>query len=327
MVANPILSIIIPFYNVEKYINQCLESIYIQDIPEDYYEVICVNDASPDNSREIVLNFQKNHSNLTIVEHEINKKLGTARNTGRALAKGKYIWNVDSDDMIKLNSLSVIIDECESNDLDVLVFNFDHLRGQKQTVNPAYPFKNSEVLSGIDFLNRYCLGNFSEISPIWTQVYKRVFLENNQIFSPPINMGEDVPFTLKSLLLAKRIKSITNSCYVYRANEMSLGGNIEVRPTAVKLYEKCFICSRLVYELVDLIPYREFKIREEYSAIAKYIVSLFPGYIKLLSLNEFNRFKILCQSNVIRDFQVFKLLNFNYKVLYITKIILNVKLK
>ena len=90
------LSIIIPFYNVEKYIAECLDSVYNQDISEEEYEVICVNDASPDNSRNIVLEYQKKHSNLTLVEHEVNKKLGAARNTGRKIARGKYIWNVDS---------------------------------------------------------------------------------------------------------------------------------------------------------------------------------------------------------------------------------------
>ena len=64
------LSIIIPFYNVEKYIAECLDSVYNQDIPEEEYEVICVNDASPDNSRDIVLEYQKKHSNLILVEHE-----------------------------------------------------------------------------------------------------------------------------------------------------------------------------------------------------------------------------------------------------------------
>lgn len=96
----PKLSIIIPFYNVKQYIAQCLDSVYRQDIPEEEYEVICVNDASPDHSRDIVLEYQKRHKNLVLIEHEHNKKLGAARNTGRSIARGKYIWNVDSDDYI-----------------------------------------------------------------------------------------------------------------------------------------------------------------------------------------------------------------------------------
>ena len=121
----PRLSIVIPFYNVEKHIAECLDSVYNQDIPEDEYEVICVNDASPDHSRDIVLEYRKKHSNLILIEHEVNKKLGAARNTGRRVARGKYLWNVDSDDMIAPNCMKEMLETCEENDLDLLLFCFD----------------------------------------------------------------------------------------------------------------------------------------------------------------------------------------------------------
>lgn len=303
------ISLIIPFYNVEQYIAQCLDSVYNQDISEDEYEVICVNDASPDDSRKIVIEYQKKHANLILVEHESNKKLGSARNTGRAIAKGKYIWNVDSDDTIQPNVLSKIINACESNTLDVLIFNFDHLRKNIQTLNTAYPFINSEVLNGIDFIKKYCIGNFGEISPIWTQVYRKAFLDEAGIYSPPINMGEDVPFTLKSFLLAKRIKSLTESCYVYRSNELSLGGVIEQLPTAEKLYEKCFVCSNYVYKINQLIPKKEIQIRKEYVAVTKYIISLFPNYIERMSETEHSKFKLICRHNFFANLRIVFLLS------------------
>lgn len=303
------LSIIIPFYNVEQYIAQCLDSVFNQDIPENEYEVICVNDGSPDNSRDIVIEYQKKHANLILVEHDENKKLGAARNTGRSIAKGKYIWNVDSDDRLQANTLSVILNECETNELDVLVFNFDHLRNNIQNLNLAYPFTNSEVLIGIDFIKKYCIGNFAEISPIWTQVYKKDFLDKNNIYSPPINMGEDVSYTLKTLLLAKRIKSITNSCYVYRANDSSLGGVIEIIPSAERLYEKCFACTKYVYDIIKFIPKNEIQIKQEYLAIPKYIISLFPMYIIKMSDVEFKKFKSICRRNLFNDLKIVFLLN------------------
>ena len=109
MMCDKRLSIIIPFYNVEQYIAQCLDSVYDQDIPENEYEVICVNDASPDASVDIVKRYQKEHSNLILIEHDRNKKLGAARNTGRKVAIGKYIWNVDSDDKIAPNCLNNLL--------------------------------------------------------------------------------------------------------------------------------------------------------------------------------------------------------------------------
>ena len=75
------LSIIIPFYNVERFISECLDSVFDQDIPLPEYEVICVNDGSPDHSRDIVLQYMERFPNLRLIEHEKNRKLGTARNT------------------------------------------------------------------------------------------------------------------------------------------------------------------------------------------------------------------------------------------------------
>jgi glycosyltransferase involved in cell wall biosynthesis len=106
---NPKLSIIIPFFNVEKYIAECLESVYNQDIPEEEYEVICVNDCSPDHSRDIVLQYQQKHPNLILIEHEENKMLGAARNTGLRAARGEYVWFIDSDDYIEKNILGKLL--------------------------------------------------------------------------------------------------------------------------------------------------------------------------------------------------------------------------
>ena len=103
MKNNLSVSFIVPFYNVEQYIAKCLDSLIDQDIPESDYEIICVNDCSPDNSRNIVIEYQKKHTNIILIEHETNKKLGSARNTGLSKAKGQYVWFVDSDDWILSN--------------------------------------------------------------------------------------------------------------------------------------------------------------------------------------------------------------------------------
>jgi len=109
---------------LEKYIAECLDSVYNQDIPETEYEVICVNDCSPDNSRAIVLEYQKKHSNLRLIEHETNKMLGGARNTGLRAAQGEYIWFVDSDDFVGENIISCLLKYSNDNKLDILNFNY-----------------------------------------------------------------------------------------------------------------------------------------------------------------------------------------------------------
>ena len=97
-----ILSIIIPVYNVEKYVEKCIRSCENQDIPKENYEVIVVNDGSPDGSLAIVERLANEFSNIKVINQE-NKGLSMARNTGLEAAKGEYVWFVDSDDWIEEN--------------------------------------------------------------------------------------------------------------------------------------------------------------------------------------------------------------------------------
>ena len=97
------LSFIVPFYNVEPYIEECVRSLYAQDIPQEEYEVICVDDCSPDGSRAIVERLQKEYPTLRLLIHTENKRQGGARNTGMRESNGKYVWFVDADDYIQPN--------------------------------------------------------------------------------------------------------------------------------------------------------------------------------------------------------------------------------
>lgn len=116
-----LLSIILPFYGVEKYIGFCLESLFHQDLPENEYEIICVNDCSLDNSEAVVLQFAEKHKNIHLLRHETNKRLGAARNTGLLNASGKYVWFIDTDDYIENNCLKEIVSTCERHNLEILL--------------------------------------------------------------------------------------------------------------------------------------------------------------------------------------------------------------
>lgn len=120
------VSVLIPIYNVEKYLSRCLNSVLNQKF-DGTYEVICVNDGSMDKSAEILAQYAKHHSNLKIINQE-NQGLSVARNTGLAAAEGKYTLFVDSDDFIAENTLSSLYNFAEKHDSDVVIF--DHLRGK-----------------------------------------------------------------------------------------------------------------------------------------------------------------------------------------------------
>ena len=120
------LSFIVPFYNVEPYIEECIRSLYDQDIPMEEYEVILIDDCSPDGSRAVVERIQQEYPTLRLLTTPENIRQGGARNLGLKYAQGKYIWFVDSDDTIEHNCLSRLLNTAERYDLDMLVFYFNN---------------------------------------------------------------------------------------------------------------------------------------------------------------------------------------------------------
>lgn len=306
------LSIIIPFYNVEQYIAQCLDSVYDQDIPEEEYEVVCVNDASPDCSKEIVLEYQKKHSNLILVEHEVNKKLGAARNTGRKIARGKYIWNVDSDDMIAPNVLGVLLEQCEKNDLDILCFAYNEYLPDGRIVVRENAKKSIGVTTGLNLIHQYGCSYLGEFCPVWRSLYRKAFLDDNDIYSPEINMGEDVPYSFKSLFLAKKVLLFDDVCYVYRLNNNSLTGSKRVLAPEI-LYEKCFENTRLILDVVQFIPITDNELRRSCRNVAKYTFTLCKGFYDMMGDENKRIFCSICRKRYSTDRKMLKLVLSRYK--------------
>lgn len=214
------LSIILPFYNVEQYIEECIRSLYNQDISLEEYEVICVNDCSPDNSVDVVKRLQKEFSNFILIEHLENKKLGGARNTGLKYAKGDYIWFVDSDDMIKPNSLGLIIKYITSNNLDFLHFGWDEFNDVHLIESDK--IQSTDILTGTElFFNERFVWWKNHITA-WCKVYKKSFLIENNIHFAEYIMYEDNDYALKVYSSAKRCMHISENLYLYRVNNDSI---------------------------------------------------------------------------------------------------------
>ena len=117
---NPIISIVVPIYNVENYLKQCIDSIVSQTNELRYVEVILVDDCSPDSSGEIAERYGKMYDYIKVIHHQENQGLSIARNSGINEANGEWIWFIDSDDWIdkgSLNDLIELIKENESCDL------------------------------------------------------------------------------------------------------------------------------------------------------------------------------------------------------------------
>jgi len=214
------LSFVLPCYNVERYIADCLDSIYAQDMSEDEYEVICVNDCSTDGTRSLIVVYSLKHSNLTLIDHEQNMTVGGARNTGLGAAKGEYVWFVDADDMIVPNT-SKLYKIVEAGQIDILLFNFEKV--YENCTHKSYEklFLDSEICAGEEFINKYFPRQMAKLGIVWRSLFKRVFIVNNGLTFPKMIKGEDSIFVYNALLCARRMSSISDICYIYRGNPYS----------------------------------------------------------------------------------------------------------
>lgn len=212
------LSIIIPVYNSDLFLERCLSSVFNQDLAVSEYEIIVINDGSKDRSKEIILDFQSKHPNLVFIDQE-NQGVSTARNVGLDIAKGEYITFVDSDDEIEMNSLRSIFRELSANQLDILYPMID-----------TYS-EEGEKISSISFDGKYGIVNKGIIQErrtfTSTFYHKNLLLKNR--FSTNIQFGEDTVFNAKAQAFANRVSFVEIPYYIYtvRANSLSKQGGSE----------------------------------------------------------------------------------------------------
>lgn len=216
------LSIIVPVYNVADYLAKCLDSLLVQDLPQNEYEIIVVNDGSTDNSGDIAQQYADKYANITLI-NQANQGLSGARNTGIKCAKGDYIQFVDSDDYLEANVLGELMEQVKKDELDVLRFNYENVNENDEIINPNKDPKHfvdfsNEVVDGLTFLN-------NKLGPACYAVQfiikKKLLIDNNIIFKSGIYF-EDVEWTPRMLLKASRVASTGSVVYYYLVREGSI---------------------------------------------------------------------------------------------------------
>lgn len=208
------LSIIIPVYNVEKYIRPCMESIFNQGLDDSCFEVIIVNDGSTDKSMEMIADIILQHKNIAVINQE-NQSLSVARNNGIAIAKGEYIFMPDSDDLVIENSLYVLLEKALETKADIIVADFlgmtseeiDSFKGVKQN-HAEFKEKSNEQLFIEDLNPNHCY--------VWRNLYRKSFLDENQIRFIPGIRYQDVPFTHECYLKARKCIKASWLLNIYR---------------------------------------------------------------------------------------------------------------
>lgn len=221
----PFFSIIIPVYKVENYLRKCVDSILSQSFKD--YEIILVDDGSPDNCPEICEQYSASNSNIRVI-HKTNSGLSDARNSGLDTAQGEYVIFLDSDDFWDdSDCLEKSKDALEREETDILIFgmkkyyqknnNFGEERIPKAVAGNLR--SNEEVICSLMKNNEY-------VACAWDKVIKRSLIEKNGLRFVSGQLSEDIEWCAKLLLLNPVIRTLHDSFYVYRQqNSNSITNN------------------------------------------------------------------------------------------------------
>lgn len=212
----PLVSIIVPVYGVERYIERCAVSLFEQTYKD--VEYIFVNDATPDQSIEVLRTvmelYPERAKAVKIVEHPHNKGLSAARNTGVDNATGEYVWHVDSDDYVATDAVEKLIEAAERNNADIVICDINVVTSKGiYTEKIIYNDK-------VDYIRR--LLQHTQKCAHWNKFYRKSLLDTTGIRSDEqIRMAEDYAVTPRLLYCAKRVAMLHEPLYFYETTNQS----------------------------------------------------------------------------------------------------------
>ena len=239
------ISIVIPIYNVEKYLRKCLDRVYSLNL--DNKEVILVNDGSTDTSINILNEFKNKYPNKTKIISQKNQGLSEARNIGMKNSNGKYILFVDSDDFIIPTETEEFINFGLDKKVDILIGNYREYYNENYIVQKSfYSLDKNLEKEGIFFIENGVKNKCFRFA-VWQNIYRKNFLLENNLFFKKGLLHEDNLFTPEAFFYAKKVRCFNKKFYFYRKN------NLESITQAVnkKNYE------HMLYTIIKLLEFKK----------------------------------------------------------------------
>jgi len=241
------ISVVVPVYNVEKYLADCLDSLINQTFKD--IEIICINDGSPDNSLQILEEYAEKDSRMKVYSQE-NGGHAVATNRGISMATGDYLFLMDSDDVLELNALELSYNRAEEKDVDFVIFkaiNYNNARDEYYE-SEVYSMNKVYNLVGDSVFNYKDLGELifeMSVTP-WSKLYKRDFIINNNIIFPEGLIFEDNVFFYNALLSAERVCFLNEFLFIRRwystssttAGDLRFLNSIDVTNLVIDTFEK-----------------------------------------------------------------------------------------
>ena len=326
------LSVIIPIYNVEKYIEKCIKSLLDNDLGFSEYEIIVVDDESPDNSLNIVKELANQYSNIKIISQK-NKGLGGARNTGISNSSGEYLLFLDSDDWYLNNTLKNLISIADKYNLEILEFAAQGITSKEDVLFHFFNTTNQNVLSGVAYYN-----NIRYLNSACNKLYKRSFLVNNNLFFLEKIFIEDFEFNTRVFFKAKRVMATDYLVAQFLQSENSITRNndiskkekvindfIQIIQVTNDLYLKevnskdrelkLFFEERISF-LVTTLFFQLLKYKTSYTYKKKIKKQLEQKGLLFTDIIIYDKNKDLFRKIIIKNFFLFKIVQPIYNIIY-----------
>ena len=239
-----IISIIIPVYNSERFLQDCLDSVLVQN--SNNIEIIIIDDCSTDNSNQICNLYCENNDNIYLITNKTRVGVSSSRNIGLAIAGGKYIIFLDSDDLLIKNTIKKLIIFLNNFKIvDIVVIKKHLIKRGNKLIN------SNEIISNINnntnIVDNFLSNNQNQVfKECWAFIYNRNYLLDNQIlFIPNINFAEDQEFTAKVFCLSESLTYYDIPIYCFRQSQGSLSHN--------NGYDICISCLKVINEMTKFI--------------------------------------------------------------------------
>lgn len=266
------LSVIIPIYNVEKYLRQCLDSVVNQTFRD--LEIILVDDGSPDHCGEICDEYAKKDSRISVL-HKKNEGLPSARNDALDMVTGKWVAFVDSDDWLETDIYEKAIAAGNKYDVDILFFNSFQNTNEKETAISLFP--NEFFTDDNKFIKNLQAGTMCKYLTQtkelgygypWDRIIKREFILQNKLYFTKVKAYEDILYAINCLQYANKIVFIEDRGYHYRFNETSIGN--KYTPDRIDIDKVIF---REMFRLGDLYRVNDNYYQALYALIVQSVVA------------------------------------------------------
>lgn len=290
------VSVIIPIYNVEKYLRECLDSVINQTLQD--IEIICVNDGSTDNSLEILKKFAQKDKRIKVINQK-NSGAAVARNIGIELAQGEFLAILDSDDIYKKEMLEIMYARATSTNSDIVICASEELNNFSKIIVPLENSLKKEYLPQKDIFSYkdvikhvfdFCIG-WS-----WDKLYKTSFIKNSNLQFQNLRSTNDAYFVFMSIIMAERISCVKEKLVIHRTNTgVQLSETREKDPT-------CFI------QAIKAIK-NELEVQNKYNEVEQSFLNWAVGFSiwhlsTIKGLSRQNQLAKIVKKEIVQDLKI-----------------------